>query len=99
MNALPDGIDRVVSVDVLDTGVVSFELIYDAGEGLSAFGTVPENFDAPAMAEALDLKVLVEGVENADQRDLARKEGCQSYQGFLRAEPMSAPDFLKLAGS
>lgn len=50
-----------------------------------------------AMADALDLKVLAEGVETEEQRDLLRSEGCLYYQGFLRAEPLSAADFLKLA--
>ncbi len=50
-----------------------------------------------AMAVALDLKVLVEGIETEAQRELARNEGCESYQGFLRAEPMSAEEFLDLA--
>ena len=50
-----------------------------------------------AMADALDLQVLVEGVENEAQRELARKEGCVYYQGFLRAEPMAAENFLDLA--
>lgn len=52
-----------------------------------------------AMADALGLGVLVEGVENDAQRDLARKEGCEHYQGFLRAQPMSAEDFVVTAGS
>ena len=47
-----------------------------------------------AMAQALDLKVLVEGVESEEQRMLVRDEGCEYYQGFLRARPMSAEEFL-----
>lgn len=50
-----------------------------------------------AMAEALGLKVLAEGVETEAQRDLLRSEGCEYYQGFLRAQPMTADDFLALA--
>lgn len=50
-----------------------------------------------AMAGALDLKVIVEGVESEAQRALAAAEGCAFYQGFLRAKPMSAADFLDLA--
>ena len=49
-----------------------------------------------AMAEALDLQVLVEGVETEEQREFVRKEGCKYYQGFLRAKPMSASAFLSL---
>lgn len=50
-----------------------------------------------AMAKALDLRVLVEGVENEGQRSLAQAEGCEYYQGFLRAPPMGADEFLGLA--
>ncbi len=51
-----------------------------------------------AMAQALDLKVLVEGVESEAQRILVRDEGCEYYQGFLRAKPMDAEDFLAAVG-
>ncbi len=50
-----------------------------------------------AMAGALDLKVIAEGVESEAQRALAASEGCAFYQGFLRAQPMGAEEFLKLA--
>ena len=50
-----------------------------------------------AMAGALDLKVIAEGVETEAQRLLVRAEGCASYQGFLRAQPMAAAQFLDLA--
>ncbi|MCC6925757.1 GGDEF domain-containing phosphodiesterase [Novosphingobium sp.] len=50
-----------------------------------------------AMAGALDLKVIAEGVENEAQRALAASEGCAFYQGFLRAQPMGAAEFLELA--
>ena len=46
-----------------------------------------------AMAGALGLKVIVEGVETEAQRDLAAAEGCGFYQGFLAAQPMTAADF------
>ncbi len=52
-----------------------------------------------AMAGALDLKVIAEGVETEAQRVLAAHEGCAFYQGFLRAQPMSAADFTALARS
>lgn len=52
-----------------------------------------------AMAEALDLKVIAEGIEEDAQRAVAKREGCGFYQGFLRAQPMSAALFRKLAAS
>lgn len=50
-----------------------------------------------AMAGALDLDVIAEGVENEEQRRMIAAEGCRFWQGFLRAQPMSAADFLALA--
>lgn len=52
-----------------------------------------------AMAGALDLDVIAEGVESEAQRELVAAEGCTSYQGFLRAQPMSAAEFAELARS
>jgi len=51
-----------------------------------------------AMARALDIGVIAEGVESQEQRDCIAKEGCNFYQGFLRAHPMSADEFSELAG-
>jgi diguanylate cyclase len=50
-----------------------------------------------ALARALDLQVIAEGVESEAQRLLVSAEGCATYQGFLKAQPMSAAEFLKLA--
>lgn len=51
-----------------------------------------------AMANALDLEVIAEGIESEEQRALIAEEGCDFYQGFLRAKPMSAQKFAQLAG-
>ena len=50
-----------------------------------------------AMARALELEVVVEGIESEDQRLCVAAEGCAYYQGFLRAKPMSAAEFAELA--
>ena len=50
-----------------------------------------------AMARALDLQVIAEGVESETQRLLVSAEGCRTYQGFLKAQPMGAAEFLELA--
>lgn len=52
-----------------------------------------------AMAHALDLDVIAEGIESEAQRELAANEGCAFYQGFLRARPMSAASFIEFARS
>ena len=41
------------------------------------------------MARSLGLTVIAEGVETEEQLDLLAKEGCQYYQGFLCAEPLT----------
>ncbi len=52
-----------------------------------------------AMARALNLGVIAEGIESEAQRQLIAEEGCGFYQGFVRAKPMAAADFVALAGS
>jgi diguanylate cyclase (GGDEF)-like protein/PAS domain S-box-containing protein len=45
------------------------------------------------MAHKLDMKVVAEGVETAQQRDMLVAAGCDYAQGFLFAEPMPADEF------
>ena len=51
-----------------------------------------------AMAKALEIEVIAEGIESEAQRALIAAEGCHFYQGFLRAKPLCAEDFAALAG-
>lgn len=50
-----------------------------------------------AMAGALDLEVIVEGIETESQRTVIGREDCGYYQGFLKAQPLSARAFSALA--
>lgn len=52
-----------------------------------------------AMAKALGLSVIAEGIESEAQRAAIQTEACDYYQGFLRAQPMSDGDFARLANS
>ncbi len=52
-----------------------------------------------AMARALELQVIAEGIETEAQRDLIAQEGCAFYQGFLKAQPMTVSEFAALASS
>ncbi|MEO5793455.1 MAG: EAL domain-containing protein, partial [Rhodoferax sp.] len=45
------------------------------------------------MAHALGMKVVAEGVETAQQRDLLAATGCDYAQGYWFSRPVSAPDF------
>lgn len=50
-----------------------------------------------AMAKALDLNVIAEGVETEAQLETVTAEGCDAWQGYFGARPMSAADFLDAA--
>ena len=46
-----------------------------------------------AMAHALGMQVVAEGVETAAQRDLLAAAGCDFAQGYLYSRPVSTPEF------
>jgi len=48
------------------------------------------------MAHKLGLKVIAEGVETTQQRDLLRAAGCDFAQGFLISHPVSAQELEKI---
>ncbi|MXO57170.1 EAL domain-containing protein [Altererythrobacter gangjinensis] len=48
-----------------------------------------------AMAKALGLSVIAEGIETEAQRALVAVEGADYYQGFLCATPMGQKEFLQ----
>lgn len=45
-----------------------------------------------AMARALGISTLAEGVETEDAEAMLRRLGCDLFQGFLLAKPMSRAD-------
>jgi EAL domain-containing protein (putative c-di-GMP-specific phosphodiesterase class I) len=49
-----------------------------------------------AMARALGLKVIAEGVEDEAQLAVLREEGCALFQGFLRSGPLEAAALAEL---
>ncbi len=52
-----------------------------------------------ALARALDLQVVAEGVETVDQVRSLRRLGCRVAQGFLFARPLTVDDFASLVTS
>ena len=54
-----------------------------------------------AMAHGLNLDVIAEGVETAEQLQVLRQNGCQHFQGYLFGKPVPIEQFeqaLRLAG-
>lgn len=49
-----------------------------------------------AMARALEIEVIAEGVETEAQRALLSSLGCDSYQGYLFSRPLPAGEFEAL---
>ncbi|MEP7175064.1 MAG: EAL domain-containing protein [Gemmatimonadales bacterium] len=49
-----------------------------------------------AMAHALGLKVVGEGIETAAQRDVLSAQGCDAMQGYLFSRPVPAADLAPL---
>jgi EAL domain-containing protein (putative c-di-GMP-specific phosphodiesterase class I) len=45
------------------------------------------------LAHTLGLSVIAEGIETAEQEQVAIQGGCDGFQGFLYAPPMSVSDF------
>jgi diguanylate cyclase (GGDEF)-like protein/PAS domain S-box-containing protein len=46
-----------------------------------------------AMAHNLNLKVIAEGVETEEQRELLLNKGCKNYQGYLFGKPLPIEQF------
>lgn len=49
-----------------------------------------------AMARSLSLKVIAEGVETGAQLDFLKAEGCEEFQGFVLAKPLTAGELEQL---
>ena len=49
-----------------------------------------------AMAHTLNLSVIAEGVETAEQQDLLLSSGCTHYQGYLFGKPVPIDEFEAL---
>lgn len=98
-----------VSIDDFGTGYSSLSYLRQlpATElkiDRSFIGDIDTNNDARAivqaviqLAHALDLTVVAEGVETAAQRDMLHKLGCDEFQGYLFAKPLTSATVLQWA--
>jgi EAL domain-containing protein (putative c-di-GMP-specific phosphodiesterase class I) len=50
-----------------------------------------------AMAKALGLAIIAEGVEKAEELAMLQAEGCDYFQGFLRSPPLAPGEFERFA--
>jgi EAL domain-containing protein (putative c-di-GMP-specific phosphodiesterase class I) len=64
-----------------------------------------EHEGAPAMiraitslADALGMETTAEGVENIDQLDILREQGCNQIQGYYFSRPIQARDIAAMLG-
>ncbi len=49
-----------------------------------------------ALAQALNLKIIAEGVETVEQRDFLINNNCHNIQGYFYSKPLNADEFKKL---
>jgi len=49
-----------------------------------------------AMGHILGFKVLAEGVETQEQLAFLQEKGCNSYQGYIKSQPLPAQEFEQL---
>jgi EAL domain-containing protein (putative c-di-GMP-specific phosphodiesterase class I) len=46
------------------------------------------------LAHSMDMLTIAEGIETAQDYDVARAVGCQIGQGYLLSKPLTIPDFI-----
>jgi len=52
-----------------------------------------------AMAKALGIAVIAEGIETEAQREVVVSEGCETWQGYLGGKPMAAASFATMTAA
>jgi len=100
--------DIQVSIDDFGTGYSSlsylnkFDIDYLKIDQSFTRGLSPESSDLAlseaiiVMAHKLNMKVIAEGVETKEQRDLLIAAGCDYVQGYFYSRPVAPEEFEKL---
>ena len=83
---------KVLPLDYIKLDGTMIENIENDERDLSVFRAIV------AMAKALELKIVAEGVESEEQRRIIAREKCDFYQGFLKSEPLRPERFMDLIG-
>ena len=79
-----------VAVDRLPVDIVKVDKSFTARLGYA--NEVPQLVKTVVqLGEALGLDTIVEGIESIEQHEALTQLGCLNGQGFLFAEPLSAP--------
>jgi diguanylate cyclase (GGDEF)-like protein len=86
------GVLQRFSVDKIKIDRSFVNCIEDGGESEALIDAMVK------LARALDLHVIAEGVETADQRKRLAACGCRDFQGHLLGMPMSAGNVSRLFG-
>ena len=97
-----------ISIDDFGTGYASLRYLQQLPIGMikidrSFITHINENKNDLAivktimsMARNLDISVIAEGVENAEQLDTLKDLGCEYYQGYYFSKPISKEEFTAL---
>ncbi|MGB3752563.1 MAG: EAL domain-containing protein [Parerythrobacter sp.] len=83
---------KTLPLDLLKLDRSMVEGIADDAQDLAVFRAIL------AMADALGLDVMAEGVETEAQRTVVAREACSGWQGFLGAKPVDAAQFAQMVG-
>lgn len=103
-----DGVaPELLCVEVTEFSLVSDSLIVDLNLKLLSDARIRINIDdfgtgysslsyLPRMASDLELDTVAEGIENQQQYDFLRDNGCKMGQGFYMSRPVQASELLDL---
>lgn len=84
---------RVLPLDALKLDKVMMEGVPEDPAAMAVLRAIIQ------LGKALDLAIYAEGIESEVQRAAVVSEGCDYWQGFLRAQPMGSDDVVALAGT
>lgn len=82
---------RELPLDALKLDKVMVDGVPDDAKAMAVLRAIMQ------LGRALDLTIYAEGIEQEAQRAAVTAEGCDYWQGFLRAEPMPSDGVMALA--